>query len=190
MSVSAILLLPAFTLALNESTALLVAGGTGQSGASRSVELWRPNQPPCHLPDLPEDVEAGTLDLLGNEPTLCQLDHCLHFTNNEWQNGSRTIFSRLILNKMTRIPEKNNWIVDICTPVRLRPRDCYSWVEWSFQTQPSCSTMRWIRSPRLCTHDTSGWRCRARLWLDTGEEWALLCTGCVMKQWGHQHEFK
>ena len=108
MSVSAILLLPAFTLALNESTALLVAGGTGQSGASRSVELWRPNQPPCHLPDLPEDVEAGTLDLLGNEPTLCQLDHCLHFRNNEWQNGSRTIFSRLILNKMTRIPEKNN----------------------------------------------------------------------------------
>ena len=106
MSVSAILLLPAFTLALNESTALLVAGGTGQSGASRSVELWRPNQSPCHLPDLPEDVEAGTLDLLGNEPTLCQLNHCLHFTNNEWQNGSRTIFSRLILNKMTRIPEK------------------------------------------------------------------------------------
>ena len=108
MSVSAILLLPAFTLALNESTALLVAGGTGQSGASRSVELWRPNQPPCHLPDLPEDVEAGTLDLLGNQPTLCQLDHCLRFTSNEWQNGSRTIFSRLILNKMTRIPEKNN----------------------------------------------------------------------------------
>ena len=100
MSVSAILLLPAFTLALDESTALLVAGGTGQSGASRSVELWRPNQPPSHLPDLPEDVEAGTLDLLGNEPTLCQLDHCLRFSNNEWQNGSRTIFSRLILNKL------------------------------------------------------------------------------------------
>ena len=142
MSVSAILLLPAFTLALNESTALLVAGGTGQSGASRSVELWRPNQPPCHLPDLPEDVEAGTLDLLGNEPTLCQLNHCLHFTNNEWQNSSRTIFSRLILNKMARIPEKNDWIADICTPVRLRPGDCYSWVEWSFQIRPSCSPIR------------------------------------------------
>ena len=81
-------------VALSSSTGLLVVGGMGQFNASRSAELWRPNQTSCHLPDLPEDVEAGTLDLVEGVPNLCQLDHCLRFVDNAWQNGSQTLFSR------------------------------------------------------------------------------------------------
>ena len=86
--------LPTLAVALNDNTGLLVVGGMGQFNASRSAELWRPNQPPCQMPDLPEDVEAGTLDLVGGVPTVCQLDHCLRFVDNAWQNHSQTLFSR------------------------------------------------------------------------------------------------
>merc|ERR1711971_1054543 len=88
--------LPTLAFASNNNTGLLVVGGMGQFDASRSAELWAPNQPSCHLPDLPEDVEAGTLDLVGGVPTVCQLDHCLRFINNTWQNGSQTLFSRYL----------------------------------------------------------------------------------------------
>merc|ERR1712192_35620 len=87
---------PTLAVASKNNTGLLVVGGMGQFNASRSAELWRPNQPSCHLPDLPEDVEAGTLDLVGGVPTVCQLDQCLRFVDNAWQNGSQTLFSRYL----------------------------------------------------------------------------------------------
>merc|ERR1711971_281468 len=88
--------LPTLAFASNNNTGLLVVGGMGQFDASRSAELWAPNQPPCRLPDLPEGVEAGTLDLVEGVPTVCQLNHCLRFINNTWQNGSQTLFSRYL----------------------------------------------------------------------------------------------
>ena len=87
-----LLSLPSLVEAMD--TGLLVVGGMGQFNASRSAELWTPDQPSCRLPDLPEEVEAGTLDLVGGVPTICQLDRCLRFVDNAWQNGSQTLFSR------------------------------------------------------------------------------------------------
>ena len=88
---------PSLVVAVYDNIGLFVVGGTGQLTASRSAELWAPNQPSCRLPDLPEEVEAGTLDLVKGVPTICQLDHCLRFVDNAWQNGSQTLFSRYLL---------------------------------------------------------------------------------------------
>ena len=87
-------LLMTLALALADNTCLLVVGGMGQFNASRSVELWTPDKPPCLLPDLPEEVEAGTLNLVDGVPTVCQLDRCLRLVDGAWEIGHQTLFSR------------------------------------------------------------------------------------------------
>ena len=87
-------LLMTLALALADNTCLLVVGGMGQFNASRSVELWTPDKPPCLLPDLPEEVEAGTLNRVDGVPTVCQLDHCLRLVDGAWEIGYQTLFSR------------------------------------------------------------------------------------------------